>query len=70
MKKSAVLDIAIGLYLLLGGKLIADLAFSRKEKNKGIVGGEWECAECGETVSFDDRVCPRCGADVTELEED
>ncbi len=31
---------------------------------------EWECSECGAVVAKDATVCPKCGADVSEIEED
>ena len=31
---------------------------------------EWECTECGAVVAENATVCPQCGADVSEIEDD
>jgi len=31
---------------------------------------EWECSECGVVVAKDAISCPKCGADVSEIEEE
>lgn len=33
-------------------------------------GEEWECSECGATVSAAARICPQCGADISEIENE
>ena len=35
-----------------------------KEKQKYV------CSECGKDVNLDDNICPHCGADIREVEED
>ncbi|MEO0093675.1 MAG: zinc-ribbon domain-containing protein, partial [candidate division WOR-3 bacterium] len=43
-----------------------------------LTGGVWkkigdlifDCSECGAEISVKDKICPRCGADVSEVEED
>ena len=50
---------------------IAKLPTPGKEKALVIdTEEEWECSECGATVSTDATVCPKCGADVSKVEED
>jgi len=31
---------------------------------------EFYCGECSATVALDDKICPKCGADVSQLDED
>jgi len=31
---------------------------------------EYECGECGATVSKDDKICPKCYADIRKVEEE
>jgi ribosomal protein L40E len=31
---------------------------------------EWVCTECDAVVPADAKICPRCGADVSKIEED
>jgi|GEM_PF-4972279 len=31
---------------------------------------EYVCSECGKDVTLDDKICPHCGADISEVEED
>lgn len=31
---------------------------------------EYICSECGKDVMLDDRICPHCGAEISEVEED
>ena len=30
----------------------------------------YECEECGAEVKIDDKICPKCGADISEIDED
>ena len=30
----------------------------------------YECGECGAEVSIDDKICPKCGADISEIDEE
>ncbi len=31
---------------------------------------KYYCSECGAEISIDDKICPKCGADVSEINED
>ena len=62
----------IGFYSLI---LIAVLIWKNSKlkidfKNLADKEEEWECSECGAVVAKDAVVCPKCGADVSEVEEE
>ena len=63
---TALTNVAIGLYLLLGGAKLVRIAY--RERKKKEIEGEWECSECGATVSANATACPKCGADVSEID--
>ena len=62
---TALTNVAIGLYLLLGGAKLVRIAYPKIKKKE--IEEEWECSECGATVSADATTCPKCGADVSEI---
>lgn len=37
------------------------------EKELSNAAKTWECEACGAEVRFDDAICPKCGADITEV---
>jgi rubrerythrin len=47
----------------------AAMAPGRNKGDKNTEEKEWECTDCGATVSPDATVCPKCGADVSEIED-
>ena len=50
--------------------LIIFLAAAQILKEHHREPGKWECTECGVDVAKDASVCPKCGADVSEVEDD
>ena len=46
--------------------------FTRKHSNEENIEEEYEyeCSECGDIVSKDDKVCPHCGADLSEIDQE
>ena len=40
------------------------------QKNVQDESESYECGDCGADVSIDDKVCPKCGANIIELAED
>ena len=68
---TAITNVVIGIYLLRGGEFLVRTAFQKKKKKRKMnTDEEWECSECGTTISADAVVCPKCGADVSEIEEE
>ena len=63
---ASLTKVAIGIYLLRSGGFLIRIAFQKREK-KGIE-EEWECSECGATVSANAIACPKCGADISEID--
>ena len=41
-----------------------------EEKTNSDESESYECLECGADVKIDDRICPKCGADISEIEEE
>ena len=40
-----------------------------EDKNVPKGSEEYVCSECGATVKYKDKICPNCGADVSDIEE-
>ena len=58
--------VIIGIYLLLGGEFVVRIAFQKRKKKESV--DEWECSECGATIPIEATICPKCGADVSEID--
>lgn len=57
---------AIGLYV--ESKIPEKFRSSLKTRGQYSSREEWECSECGTTVSAAAKICPKCGADLSEIE--
>jgi Zn finger protein HypA/HybF involved in hydrogenase expression len=43
---------------------------NRKELEIDSESEPWQCDACGNDVSFEDKTCPKCGADISEIAND
>ncbi len=71
---------ATGLYLLMFGAFLYRITQNRlrikmkaaatEAKSMKTPGDEWICTECNANVEENATICPNCGEDVSEIEED
>lgn len=63
----ASVSVILGIYLIVGGEYLVELAFRERTKTPRKTNGKRKlCKHCGKKMDINEEVCPSCGTQLSE----